>query len=102
MTNSEDPVKLHLKETIKSTFNPEVIYGLKGEEVWLIAAHQEICIVKNNSGNAFSVPLDKLSGNIVQPSTAAPIDAAVIANHKTKRAPASRKKEEPINQTTLF
>ena len=100
--NDSDETKLQLSEDIKSMCNPDVVYGLTGEGVSIISVHGNVSIVQNESGNRFSVPNEKLSGNIVQTQTAAPADA-VQNKTNTNREPAAKKiKAAPINQNTLF
>lgn len=97
-----DDTKLRLKKTIYSSFNAGYVYGRKGDEVKLINRSDNVCIVEDEKGNKFPILLEDLTGLIIEKTEAAPDDTAAPNKTITHRAPVSKKKAAPINQTTLF
>lgn len=85
-----------LTSTIRNVMNTNVVYGSAGDEVKLIADHDNVLIVENNNGFKFPVKKELVTEdtnpNIIP-------DEIPIA----KQAPARQKKKvSPNEQSSLF
>lgn len=88
-----------LKNDIRSHMHDEIIYGRQGQEVKVISDHDNVLIVENEDGNRFSVLRIHCTHEYVNPQSCT--DTAVT-NININRAPVSRRKAAPINQTSIF
>jgi hypothetical protein len=96
-------VKLRLKADHHSTCDPHIIYGRKGDEVTLISVFDNVCIVADEAGKRFPANIELLSGNIIPKNQEAAPGTAAPNKPIINRAPVPKKKKEvPINQSTLF
>lgn len=56
--------RVNLKQEVKSYYG--VVFGRTGEEVIIVADHQNVMIVQDKSGKRFSVETDQLTTDQVQ------------------------------------
>jgi hypothetical protein len=93
-----------LSEDILSHCKADVVYGLKGDEVLLVADYGNVFIVEDKGGKRFPVHESKLVKElqVVEVQELNPDPVKSIATVFNQAPPVKTKKKVPVEQQTLF
>jgi hypothetical protein len=85
---------MYLLRTIRSTVKPAVIYGNAGDEVSVVAWHDDVAIVAAKNGSRFSVHKRDL---VIEAGQSAPDTADIINRASVSKRRSVRRQEMPTN-----
>ena len=90
-----------MKQELRSTYRPEIVYAKAGEQVRVVSDRGNVLIVeKMDRSYRFAVNKSLLTDK--KENTEAAPDTAVPAKTIIHRAPVSKSKAAPKKQNTLF